>query len=60
MGDVVTVTDSLQNSASVSISVGNALVLNPFTVSLSPREPYKLPDSGGSQTGSQYTLKTHG
>jgi len=58
--DVVTVTDSFQNTASVSVSVGNALSLNPFMVSLPPRQTFPFTATGGTGTGYQYSLTTNG
>ncbi|HEY4183670.1 MAG TPA: MYXO-CTERM sorting domain-containing protein [Polyangia bacterium] len=58
--DVLTVTDSFGNTASVSIAVGDALSLNPVTVTLSPRDVLLFAAAGGSRTGYHYTLATNG
>ena len=58
--DVVTVTDSFQNSASVGVSVGDALSLNPYTVSLAPRQTFPFTATGGTGSGYQYSLTTNG
>jgi hypothetical protein len=54
--DVVGVTDSLGNTASVSISVGNGLVLAPTTSSVAPRASIAFMPVGGSGTGYVYAL----
>jgi hypothetical protein len=54
--DVVGVTDSLGNTASVSISVGNGLVLAPATSAVAPRAPIAFNPIGGSGTGYVYAF----
>jgi MYXO-CTERM domain-containing protein len=54
--DVVTATDSLGNSASVSVSVGGGLTLNPATPTLAPRATVTLTASGGSGTGYGFVI----
>ena len=54
--DVVGVTDSLGNTASVSISVGNGLVLAPATSAVAPRASIAFNPIGGSGAGYVYAL----
>jgi MYXO-CTERM domain-containing protein len=54
--DVVAVTDSLGNTASLSISVGNGLVLAPATSAVAPRAAIAFNPIGGSGSGYVYAL----
>ncbi len=54
--DLVTVTDSLGNSASVSIAVGGHLVLGPAGATVAPREKLTLVAFAGSGTGYVYSF----
>jgi Big-like domain-containing protein len=56
VADLVTVTDSLGNSASVSIAVGGHLVLGPAGATVAPREKLTLVAFAGSGTGFVYAL----
>ena len=56
VADLVTVTDSLGNSASVSIAVGGHLVLGPAGATVAPREKLTLVAFAGSGTGYVYTF----
>jgi uncharacterized repeat protein (TIGR01451 family) len=58
--DVVRATDSLGNSASVSVSVGSALTINPTAPNLAPRQPQTFGAAGGSGTGFVFALTTNG
>lgn len=49
--DVVNVTDSLGNSATVSIAVGDGLAVNPTHASVAPHGTVQLFAAGGSGTG---------
>jgi MYXO-CTERM domain-containing protein len=57
--DVVGVTDSLGNTATVSISVGNGLVLAPATSTVAPRAPIAFSPVGGSGNGYVYALTSN-
>jgi len=54
VADLVTVTDSLGNTASVSIAVGGHLVLGPAGATVAPREKLTLVAFAGSGTGYVY------
>jgi hypothetical protein len=56
VADLVTVTDSLGNSASVSVAVGGHLVLGPAGATVAPREKLTLLAFAGSGTGFVYAL----
>ena len=58
--DVLQVRDLLGNTATVGISVGAALTLNPIVAAVSPRETIALGTAGGSGTGYTYALTTNG
>jgi hypothetical protein len=58
--DVVRATDSLGNSATVAISVGNGLTLNPSTVALAPLQSQLFSAVGGSATGFVFAISTNG
>ena len=49
--DLVTVTDSLGNSAAVSIAVGGGLAVSPATTTVSPRQSQTFAAAGGSGMG---------
>jgi MYXO-CTERM domain-containing protein len=57
--DTVKVTDSLGNSATVDVTVTNALAITPGTVSLAPRELLTFTGTGGSDAGYVWTLQTN-
>ena len=57
--DVVRVVDSLGNAATVSVSVGGALVVNPATPSIAPRVALALSAVGGSGTGYTFALTSN-
>jgi hypothetical protein len=57
--DVVTVTDSLGNSASATVSVTPALSLVPASKNLAPRGTLTLFTTGGSGAGIVYALSTN-
>ncbi|MBK7858671.1 MAG: hypothetical protein IPJ65_08625 [Archangiaceae bacterium] len=57
--DVVRVTDSLGNTATVNITVTNALAVSPGAVMVAPREALQLTGSGGSQAGYVWSLLTN-
>jgi len=56
VADLVTVTDSLGNSASVSIAVGGHLVLGPAGATVAPREKLTLVAFAGSGSGYVYAF----
>ena len=58
--DVVRVTDSLGNTATVAISVGNGLTLNPTAPSLAPLQAQLFSAVGGSGTGFVFAVSTNG
>jgi len=58
--DVVTVTDSLGNSATASISVGGGLSISPSAASVAPRGTKTFTASGGSGTVITFSLTTNG
>jgi MYXO-CTERM domain-containing protein len=58
--DVVRVTDSLGNTATVAISVGNGLTLNPTAPSLAPLQSQLFSAVGGSGTGFVFAVSTNG
>jgi uncharacterized repeat protein (TIGR01451 family) len=58
--DVVTVTDSLGNSATASISVGGGLSISPSSISAAPRGNKTFTASGGSGTGITFSLTSNG
>ncbi len=57
--DVITATDSLGNTATVSISVGGGLAINPTAPAVSPRGQATLTVTGGSGDGYTWTLTTN-
>jgi uncharacterized repeat protein (TIGR01451 family)/MYXO-CTERM domain-containing protein len=57
--DVVTVSDSLGNSDSVGVPVGNGVSLNPPTSTVAPRATVQLTAAGGSGTGYVFSLLTN-
>jgi uncharacterized repeat protein (TIGR01451 family) len=58
--DVVRVTDSLGNTATVAISVGNGLTLNPTAPSLAPLQSQLFSAVGGSGLGFVFAVSTNG
>jgi hypothetical protein len=56
VADLVTVTDSLGNSASVSVAVGGHLVLGPAGAAVAPREKLTLVAFAGSGSGYVYAF----
>ena len=54
--DIVSVTDSLGNSATVSIAVGDGLAVNPTQSSVAPRGTVQLVAAGGSGTGYTFVV----
>ena len=58
--DVVTVTDSLGNTFSLGISVGNGVGVNPQDMHVAPRATVQFTAFGGSGTGYTYTLAANG
>jgi Domain of unknown function DUF11/Bacterial Ig-like domain (group 1) len=58
--DAVTVTDSLGNLATVSISVGGGLTVSPSSTTLSPRQSQTFTAAGGSESGFTFVLTTNG
>jgi len=58
--DVVTVTDSLGNTATVSISVGGGLTLSPAAPIVAPRQSQTFTSAGGSGSGLVFALSTNG
>jgi OOP family OmpA-OmpF porin len=54
--DVVSATDSLGNSATVSIAVGDGLAVNPTEASVAPRGTVQLVAAGGSGTGYMFAV----
>jgi uncharacterized repeat protein (TIGR01451 family)/MYXO-CTERM domain-containing protein len=56
--DVVTVVDSLGNTASVSIAIGDGVTLNPPTASVPPRGRQTFAAFGGSGTGYMFSMVT--
>ena len=57
--DTVAVADSLGNTASVSVSVGGGLAINPATPSSPPRGSLAFSVTGGSGAGFTWSLKTN-
>jgi hypothetical protein len=57
--DVVTVTDSLGNSASASIGVGAGLTASPASANVAPRGSVDFDVSGGSGTGFVWAFVTN-
>jgi hypothetical protein len=57
--DVVRVTDSLGNSATVAISVGNGLSLNPSTISIAPSQSQAFSAVGGTGSGFSFAVTTN-
>jgi hypothetical protein len=57
--DVVTVIDSLGNSASASVTVGAGVTVTPASPSTSPRGAISFSAFGGSGTGFVWTLTTN-
>ncbi|HEY4183698.1 MAG TPA: Ig-like domain-containing protein [Polyangia bacterium] len=57
--DVVTVTDSLGNSATASVSVGGGLSVSPSSVTVPPRASRTFAATGGSGTGYAFSLSTN-
>src|ERR1700748_1899751 len=49
--DKVTVTDSLGNSATATVTIGAALALAPLTPTVAPKATQQFTESGGSLTG---------
>ena len=59
VSDTVQVTDSLGNTASVSVSVGGGLSINPAAPSTTPQGTIPFGASGGSNTGYAWTIQTN-
>jgi len=57
--DVVNVNDSLGNTATVAIAVGNALTVNPHSPHVSPRGKLHLVPAGGTGQGFTFTFKAN-
>jgi hypothetical protein len=57
--DIVRVTDSLGNTASVNVTVTNALSITPGVVSLAPRESVVFTGTGGSDAGYVWLLQAN-
>lgn len=60
VADVVSVRDSLGNTAQVTVAVGGHLVINPSTPTAAPRQPITFVAAGGSNAGYIYALDTNG
>lgn len=59
VADLVTVTDSLGNSTTVTVAVGGHLVLGPSGATVAPRQPLTVYGVAGSGTGYVYTFTTN-
>lgn len=59
VADVVTATDALGNTDTVTISVGGGLVVNASATTVAPRGGLTLTATGGSGTGYLYALTTN-
>ena len=59
VADLVSVTDSLGNTTTVSVAVGGHLVLGPTGASVAPRESLALYGVAGSGTGYVYAFQTN-
>ena len=57
--DVVSVTDSLGNTTTVSIAIGDGLAISPPIAAVSPRGTLSFTARGGSGHGIQFTLSTN-
>ncbi len=60
VADVLTATDSLHNTASVTITVGPGLTVLPPSASTAPLGTIQLTSAGGSGTGYLFALTTNG
>ena len=59
VGDVVTLTDSLGNTATAAVTVTAGLAIAPATASVAPRGSQVFTVSGGSGTGYAWSLSTN-
>jgi Lectin C-type domain len=59
VADLVSVTDSLGNTTTVSVAVGGRLVLGPASASVAPRESLAVYAVAGSGTGYVYAFRTN-
>jgi len=57
--DTIRVTDSLGNTATMNLSVGNGTAINPSAPSVAPRGAVNLTATGGSGTGYTWSITTN-
>jgi len=57
--DIISVTDSLGNTLTVAVAVGDALTVNPPAPAVAPRGHVQLTAAGGSRAGYAFTLTTN-